>query len=281
MALAGGTIEARLPRVSHRRAQGGREPVQRSPRKRAPRCYETRWADALPERAWALICRSIEALRSAKVSFMLGGGFALASYIGRWRDTKDIDFYIKPEARDQAIAALSDAGFADYYRKQPYDRKWIYRSFKSGVIVDLIWSMANQRAQVDELWFARVGSLTVRGQSLRIIPIEEFLWCKLYVLQKDRCDWTDLFNLVHARGQELDWKHVLWRLQEDEPLLKAMLTVYGWLCPEQASSLPAWLRTQLGLARWRFGPHRRDHVRLLDSRHWFARRVPRGRKLEV
>jgi hypothetical protein len=101
---------------------------------------------------------------------MLGGGFALASFTGRWRDTKDIDFYIHPRDRDRVIEALSQAGFEDYYPKLPYDRKWIYRSVQSDVIVDIIWSMANQRAQVDDLWFQRAGALDLRAQHLLVIP---------------------------------------------------------------------------------------------------------------
>lgn len=214
---------------------------------------------------------------------MLGGGFAQAAFIGRWRDTKDIDFYLRPSDRERVIAALTRAGFADYYRTLPYDRKWIYRSVKAGVIVDIIWSMANQRAQVDELWFARARQLTIRGQVLQVIPPEELMWCKLYVLQRDRCDWTDLFNLTYARGRELDWEHLSRRLEDDVPLLKALLSLYAWLRPLDARKLPSDLWKRLGLSRpsspsddrWR------NRVRLLDSRKWFAAPIPHGKKLEI
>src|SRR5690348_10536722 len=137
---------------------------------------------------------------------MLGGGFALAAFTGRWRDTKDIDFYILPANRDTVVKALTEAGFDDYFAKLPYDRKWIYRSTRSGVIVDIIWSMANQRAQVDEQWFQRAGSIELRRQRFLIVPPEEFMWCKLYILQRDHCDWTDVFNLLYAVGDKLDWE---------------------------------------------------------------------------
>src|SRR5262245_4929095 len=101
---------------------------------------EFAWVDLINARHWTLYRTAIEAIRDAGIPFLLGGGFALAIYTGRWRDTKDIDFYILKRDRKAAMAALRKAGFQDYYRQLPYDRKWIYRATRSGVIVDLIWS---------------------------------------------------------------------------------------------------------------------------------------------
>jgi hypothetical protein len=241
------------------------------------------WTSMISPDEWAIYCRAMEALRTAEIPFMLGGGFALAAFTGRWRDTKDIDFYLKPQDRDAAVKALSSAGFADYYSRLPYDRKWIYRSVQSDVIVDIIWSMANQRAQVDDLWFQRAGSLSLHGQRLLIIPPEEFMWCKLYILQRDHCDWTDIFNLLYAVGERLDWDHLLIRLEEDAALVKGVLTVYGWLCPRHFSRLPSSLCHKLQIAR-HAAPRRRparNRIRLLDSRNWFAALLPSGKKLEV
>jgi len=242
-----------------------------------------RWSKALSEDQWTIYSKAIDAVRSRGVPFMLGGGFALASFTGRWRDTKDIDFYIHPQDRDKVVEALARAGFKDYFPQLPYDRKWIYRSIQSEVIVDIIWSMANQRAQVDELWFQRAGTLNLRGQHLLLIPPEELLWCKLYILQRDHCDWGDVFNLIYAVGSKLDWSHLIWRLEDDLPLLRAVLQVYGWLCPTHVLELPGELWSTLDmpapqpLAR----SSARDKIRLLDSRGWFAALQPSSRKLEV
>jgi hypothetical protein len=238
------------------------------------------WVGAIAEEHWALYREAIRALRSAGIRFLLGGGFALATYIGRWRNTKDIDFYIMHEDRERAIEALTKAGFKDLYRRRPYDRKWIYRSTRGGVIVDIIWAMANQRAQTDEDWFHNAPSASVRGEPLAIVPMEEFLWCKLYILQRDHCDWTDGFNLLFAVGPHINWARLLKRLDEDWPLLKGLLTVYGWLCPRQAKLLPQSLRKKLKVPEPR-AQKKRDHIRLLDTRGWFAAMMPMDRPLEV
>jgi len=252
-------------------------------RHQRPGRFKFRWTEGIPDREWVLYERAIRHLRSAKIPFLLGGGFAFAAYTGRWRDTKDIDLYVEPKDREKAVRALSATGFEDYFGRLPYDRKWIYRSTRSGVIVDIIWAMANQRAQVDASWFAHPRRLSIRGDKLPILPIEQMIWCKLYILQRDRCDWTDLFNLVYAAGGTVDWEGLIERLGEDVPLLQAMLGVYCWLCPAQALELPDRLWPRLGLPSPSVSaPDRSQHrATWLDSRGWFIGNEPPEKKLEI
>ena len=242
-----------------------------------------RWADAISSSEWRIYRSAIHALRKEGIDFLVGGGFARAAFTGHWRDTKDIDFYVRPEDRPRAERALAKAGFADYYHKLPYDRAWIYRSYKRNVIVDIIWAMANQRAQVDDVWFQHAPQMTIRGERVSLVPPEELLWCKLYVIQRDRCDWTDIFNLVHEYGPQMDWPRLIRRIEEDVPLLQAMLTAYGWLCPNDVKklspSLPRRLRAAERAMRLRRPTY--DRIRLLDSRTWFGARAAKNQKLEI
>jgi hypothetical protein len=242
-----------------------------------------RWADAISAGEWRIYKQAILALRKEGIDFLVGGGFARAAYTGHWRDTKDIDFYVRPEDRPRAEHALTKAGFADYYHKLPYDRAWIYRSYKRSVIVDIIWAMANQRAQVDDAWFQHAPQLTIRGERVSLVPPEELLWCKLYVIQRDRCDWTDIFNLVHEYGPHMDWPRLIRRVEEDVPLLRAMLAVYEWLCPTDIKMLPRSLLRHLSAAErvMRPRPPTHDRIRLLDSRTWFGARAAKNQKLEI
>ena len=264
-----------------RKQSNGKPDTETEPR--PVRIPDFSWANAISEEEWDVYASAIEVLRSTGVPFMLGGGFALATFAGRWRDTKDIDFYVLPKDREIVIAALTKAGFADYFSQRPYDRKWIFRTVRFGVIVDIIWSMANQRAQVDNEWFERSMPVVIRGEKMQVVPMEEFLWCKLYIMQRDHCDWTDIFNLVYANGRTIDWKHVIERLGRDVPLLRGMLQVFSWLCPKEARELPAQLWNSLKMknpARTLRACNGRN-IRLLDSRAWFAALLPQNRKLEV
>jgi len=214
---------------------------------------------------------------------MLGGGFALAAYIDRWRNTKDIDLYILPEQSQHFIDALANAGFVDYYSQLPYDRGWIYRSYREGVIVDLIWSMANRRAQVEESWFQSARSIVIRDEPLQVLPAEELLWCKLYVMQRDHCDWTDVLNLLYASGAWLDWDRLLRRVGHDFAVLRAALTLFSWLCPGRVAQFPAKVRRQFQLPESTLisAQEEQRRPRLIDSRAWFAPFQPDDVPLEV
>ena len=240
------------------------------------------WSESISQSEWATYRVAIRAIRDAGIPFLLGGGFAGATFTGRWRDTKDIDFYVHPQDRQATVAALTKAGFEDYFSRLRYDRKWIYRSTRSGMIVDIIWAMANQRAQVDYLWFERAGKVEIRDEKLCVIPMEEFLWCKLYIMQRDHCDWPDIFNLLYKHGPRLDWEHLIKRLDRDTSLLRALITMFGWLCSAAARRLPTSLWRRLKM-RLEISPLRRgeDRVHLLDSRAWFSATQPVGQKLEV
>jgi hypothetical protein len=252
---------------------------------RQPTRSQTGWSKIVPQDQWNTYLAAMEFVRNAGVRFMLGGAFGLACYTGRWRNTKDLDFYIVPGDRDRAIEALTSAGFRDYYEELPYDRTWIYRATRDNYIVDVIWAMANQRAQIAPNWFDHATDVTLKGERLQALPAEELLWCKLYVLQRDRCDWLDLINLLYATGPQLDWDRLFSRVAEDRPVLIGLLSVFSWLAPEVMAGLPAHIRQELPFApqvRGRKAKElQRRRTELLDTRPWFSAYQPPDKPLQL
>jgi hypothetical protein len=231
------------------------------------------WTELIPASQWAVYKAALRAVRSTERRFLLGGAFGLAAYTLRLRNTKDLDLFVLPEDRDAIIAALSEAGFVDFYDQAPYDRGWIFRSIRDEMIVDVIWKMPNRRGKVDPLWFEHAKPIQIHDEPLYAIPAEELLWAKLYVLQRDRCDWPDLINLLNAVGPEMDWNRVLDRLADDAPLLRGLLSVFVWLCPGRARDLSPDLFQWLELPPSSAGKLAKCHearTHLLDSRPWFA-----------
>ena len=236
------------------------------------------WERLIPDSEWALYGRVLRRLREQRIAFALGGGFAFSYYAHRWRDTKDIDLYVLPRMREPMIALLDELGLRDYYELVPYDRNWIYRSHRDGLIVDVIWAMANQRAQADERWLTHGPLISLRGVEVHVVPVEELIWAKLYVMQRDRCDWGDVLTLFYTQGNTLDWEHLFNRLGEDRRLLSGALGIFSWMCPARAGQLPGWIWESVGLT-----PPEEDldctierrRVELLDTRDWFGPRAPK------
>jgi hypothetical protein len=230
--------------------------------------------ERVPDEQWNVYRRVIHEARTLGVRFAFGGAFATACYTGQLRNTKDFDFYILPTDIDAMKRAISSAGLQDYYERLPYDRSWIYRSSRGDTIVDAIWAMANHRASVDEHWVTHGPEIAIRGELLRAIPVEELIWSKLYILQRERCDWVDVFNLLDAQVGAVRWKHLLDRLGEDVPLLAGGLAVFGWLAPDRAGSIPPSVWSRVGLRQappFDGADLSLTRANLLDSRPWFTR----------
>lgn len=232
------------------------------------------WSSLLPRQQWEAYRRVLKEAEASGLPVAVAGGLAFSLYSHRWRDTKDMDLMILPSDREAFIGVLERAGFVDYYDRDPYRRDWIYRGYHQGVIVDLIWQMANDRADVDPVWLERGPTCELCDVPIRFIPVEELVWAKLYVLHRDRSDWADLLNILHIQGGRLDWEHLLERVGEDANLLAGLMCVFHWLAPERARCVPRWVWERLNLTHLAPEPADVDtpgRAHLIDSYHdWFG-----------
>ena len=244
---------------------------------------ETPWGALIPEEQWGIFCLGVTALEATGVPFLVHGALALGAYTGRWRNTKDVDVVVRAGDRERAVAALRRAGFEDYFDRLNYDRSWLFRGFKEDVIFDVIWDLPNHRVTIDDGWFERSRPFWLRGRLLAAVPAEELIRVKLYVLQRERCDWVDVLNVLAATCDQIDWRWLVQRMGRDAPLLHAVLAIFNWMSPNRAISLPAWLREHFALPRIEVDDPvaaEERRVRLFDSRPWFALHQPTDRPLE-
>jgi hypothetical protein len=225
----------------------------------------------IPESDWALYSAVLRHARAKGLRFAMSGGFTSSFYTAMWRNTKDMDLCVLPHERERMIEATREAGLHDLHDEKPYDRRWIYRATRDGVIVDTIWQLANFRGQVDEAWLERGPEITLYGETLRLVPPEEMIWSKIHIVQRERCDFPDIINLLYATGAALDWGRLVSRLTGDERLLASVLLLFSWLAPGRARTFPEWIWPQLGIERPGLGPERDDErIALLESRPWFS-----------
>lgn len=237
--------------------------------------------DRIPDDEWAFYKEVIEILRGTGEPFALGGAFAWAAYSGVYRNTKDLDIFILPETRQKLIDALSEHGITDYYTEDAYDRKWIYRGTRDGFIIDLIFDMANYRANLDPDWVQCGPTVDVRGELVKVLPAEELIWNKLYILQRPRCDWTDVLNLLYITVETLDWERLLSKVDPDLHLLGGVLSVFVWMCPGRATLVPEFVWQRVGMLRPLLNgdpDYIRHRVDLLDSRPWFLPSLEPGQE---
>ena len=229
------------------------------------------WADVIPQEEWRHQEPVIREARARGIPFVIGGGLAFSDYSGRVRFSKDIDLFVQPEDREKVIEITRTTGLRDYFEVLPYDRSWIYRAYAGDAIVDTIWSFPNHRTDVRPEWLRGGKTIQIRGTELPLLRAEDLLWTKLYVMQRERCDWPDLLNLLQSSGDAMDWDYLIAVVEADLPILASLLSLFGWLSPCCARSFPADLWSRLGIPApvGNEDDHRR-RVPLLDTRDWFG-----------
>ncbi|MDP9471188.1 MAG: nucleotidyltransferase family protein [Chloroflexota bacterium] len=201
--------------------------------------------EGLPPETAAFYRAMIEALRSVDVPFLVGGAYAFARYTGIERHTKDFDIFVRAEDVNRVMATLAGAGCATELTF-PH---WLGKAYCGSDFIDVIFRSANGLAAVDEDWFAHAVEDEVLGLPVRLIPREEMLWSKAFVMERERYDGADVNHLLRAAATDLDWRRVLRRFGEHWPVLLSHLVLFGYVYPAEARKLPRWvMRDLLGRA---------------------------------
>lgn len=232
--------------------------------------------------------RVMSELTKANIPFLVGGAYALECYTGVWRDTKDLDVFVRPNDVQRVLQYFNKAGF----RVELTFPHWLAKIFGRKDFVDVIFSSGNGIATVDEDWFRHAKAGNILGAQRRICPAEEMIWSKGFVMERERFDGADVAHLILSRARYLDWKRLLDRFGPHWEILLSHLVLFGFIYPGKRNSLPDWLMQKLIrrlLAQRKTLPTANHAVQgtllsraqyLIDLRRWGyrdARLRPKGR----
>src|SRR5437763_747646 len=172
---------------------------------------------------------------------MVGGAYALKTHTGIWRDTKDLDLFLRKDRVKDALALLAAEG----YRTELTDPTWIAKAFAGDYYIDLIFSSGNGVATVDALWQRRAITAPVLDRDALIVPAEEMIWQKAFIQERERFDGADIHHLLRCKGAQLDWNHILRRFGEHWPILFGHLVSFRFAFPSDKDQVPAWVMRTL------------------------------------
>jgi hypothetical protein len=179
--------------------------------------------------------RTLHVLSDAHVPFLVGGSHAYLQYTGIVRPTKDFDLFVQRDNLERALDALRDAG----YRTEITFPHWLAKAYQSADHVDLVFSSGNGICQVDEDWFTHALDADVLGMPVKIAPIEEFLWQKAFVMERERFDGADVMHLMRHCTEVIDWQRLLARFDRYWPLLLTHLTMFAFVYPSERHRIPS------------------------------------------
>jgi hypothetical protein len=198
-------------------------------------------AEASKTDAAASYGRALDALSADAVPFLVGGSLAIVLCTGVGRTTKDLDLFIRSRDFDRALKTLSRAGFTTE-RTHPH---WLGKARAGDHCIDLIFSSGNGICAVDDDWFLHAREARLFGRSTRVVPVEELIWTKLFIMERERYDGADVAHLLRDLSNRLDWTRLRDRVGSHWRVLLSHLVLFGFIYPEQQSQVPSWLLDEL------------------------------------
>lgn len=183
----------------------------------------------------------LQALAGSGVPVLVGGAYALAIYTGIERRTKDFDVFLRRADYDRAARILAAAGYT-MELKFPH---WLGKAHAGSSCVDLIFNSGNGLTRVDDGWFERAIDADVLGVPAKIVPVEEMIWSKSFIMERERYDGADVAHLLRAQASTLDWSLLLDRIGPHWRILLSHLVLFGFIYPAERTRVPAWVMHEL------------------------------------
>jgi predicted nucleotidyltransferase len=177
---------------------------------------------AAPERTTvtSVLAAAVSAIDEAGIPYVLMGGLVAAAF-ARPRTTDDIDVFVQPEHAREVLAALEAAGF----QTEETDPMWLYKAWRDGVLVDVIFRSAGE-VYLDDEMLARAGVRDCRGTTARLISAEDLLVIKaVAATERGSHHWYDALGII-ARTP-LDWRYVVERARQAGPRRVLSLLLYA------------------------------------------------------
>jgi hypothetical protein len=171
----------------------------------------------------------------AGVPYLVGGAFAFATVTGIAPRTKDIDLFVRRRDRDRLLEVARAAG---YDTEVPFPH-WLAKILHDDDQVDVIYSSGNGESPVDDHWFAHARPAEVCGIRVSICPVEEMIWTKAFIMERERYDGGDVAHLLRCCAETIDWDRLLARFGEHHPLLLSHLILFGFVYPSERARIPA------------------------------------------
>jgi predicted nucleotidyltransferase len=157
-------------------------------------------------------------LAAAEIPFVLGGGLSAWSRGGP-RSEHDVDFLLKPEDAEAALAAFDQVG----WKVERPPEGWLYKTWhENGALVDLIFNPASGPI-TDEI-IERAPESEVMALRVKVSTLEDVMVSKLMAMTEQEPDFSSVLEWARALREQFDWDEVRTRT-EASPFAKAFFTL--------------------------------------------------------
>jgi hypothetical protein len=117
-----------------------------------------------PPEAEAFYAEVLRLMAQSEVPFLVSGTYALSSYTGIDRPTKDVDVFAKAGDCLRILAYCKDHGFD----VEIVDERWLARITRGRLFVDVIYNMPTVATHVTDEWFENAPEWELFGAKVRL-----------------------------------------------------------------------------------------------------------------
>src|SRR6201985_2464494 len=130
-----------------------------------------------PPEAEAFYSEVLQLMAKSEIPFLVSGTYALASYTGIDRPTKDVDVFAKAGDALKMLHFFKEHDFD----VEIVDERWLYRITRGEMFVDVITNMPTVTTHVTDKWFVGAPDAELFGAQVKLVPPTQLIWSKIFV----------------------------------------------------------------------------------------------------
>ena len=130
-----------------------------------------------PPAAEAFYSEVLQLMAKSEIPFLVSGTYALASYTGIDRPTKDVDVFAKAGDALKMLHYFKEHGFD----VEIVDERWLSRITRGEMFVDIIYNMPTVTTHVTDDWFVGAPTCELFGAKVQLVPPTQFILSLIHI----------------------------------------------------------------------------------------------------
>ena len=183
-----------------------------------------------PPAAEAFYSEVLQLMAKSEIPFLVSGTYALASYTGIDRPTKDVDVFAKAGDALKMLHYCKEHGFD----VEIVDERWLYRVTRDELFVDIITNMPTVTTHVTDEWF-------IDAPETRAVRREGASWSRRRSSSGRRSSsrtitattWRDVAHMILKCHEAIDWRQLLSHMELYWEVLLIALLNFRFIYPSE------------------------------------------------
>jgi hypothetical protein len=194
-----------------------------------------------PPEAEAFYIEGLKLLAKSDIPFLICGTYAVTTYTGIVRPTKDLDIFCKASDYPRILSFFREHG----YDIEVEDERWIAKVHKDKYVFDIIYSCRTSEIAITDEWFDGAPEMEIYGAKVRIIKPTELIWSKIFVQDRYRYDGADIAHTILTQHDAIEWPRLMRYMELHWEVLLTHLVNFRYIYPSDRDLIPRWVMDEL------------------------------------